>query len=254
MVKKRMAMRMLTIFVALIVCGMFFPGLARGEDLSIDQGLDVDFEDVVIGEDKTIPLQITNQSEHTLTLIPTFAKDADCDFTCFKIVDEEPIQLGVTYLDPGEVLNLKVTFSASDVGLCTAWLDIMYTGSPGGAVRIDFTANGIEEVTQTLGPIVVGRFTTRVMDRTITREGSAPTTLAEIIGECDEDSDRRGEFVSCVARATGELMREGLVKRDERQELVRYATRLEWERIIEKMRAHKRSHRGGGPWWWVHRH
>ena len=50
MVKKRMAMKMVTIFVALIVCGMFFPGLARGEDLSVDTGLQVDDGNTGINE------------------------------------------------------------------------------------------------------------------------------------------------------------------------------------------------------------
>jgi len=107
MVKKRMAMRMLTIFVALIVCGMFFPGLARGEDLSSDQGLDVRFDDVLIGEEKTIPLTITNQSsESTFTLILLLNMDAACEFT----------YTGpnlVSGFAPGDTLDVQVAFKPS---------------------------------------------------------------------------------------------------------------------------------------------
>ena len=249
-----MAMRMVTIFVALIVCGMFFPGLARGEDLRVDQGLDVDFEEVVIGEEKTIPLQITNQSEYTLTLIPTFNKDADCDFTCYKIVNDEPTQLRVTYLEPGEVLNLEVTFIPSAEGLCTAWLDIMYTGSPGGAVRIDFTAHGKEESTQTFLPIALGGFPTSVMDRPIEIDEHTTSTLQEMIDECEEKFERRGQLMRCVAWMTGELCRAGDITRKEKRELRRFAAKVEWRKIIEKMKARKKTrngHRGGGRYWWL---
>jgi hypothetical protein len=255
MVKKRMAMRMVTIFVALIVCGMFFPGLARGEDLSIDQGLDVDFEDVVIGEEKTIPLQITSQSDHTLTLIPTFAEDAYCDFTYFKIVDEEPTQFGVTYLDPGEVLNLKVTFSASDVGLCTAWLDIMYTGSPGGAVRIDFTANGVEEVLDSFGSVVIGNSTTHVQDRMIDEHTSS--TLQQMIDDCEYDRDEfknHGAWVWCIRSKTRDLMEEGYLTGRERGELVSAAARAQMQSVIEKWKERRnrlKSSRGHHKYWWV---
>ena len=99
MVKKRMAMRMVTIFVALIVCGMFFPNPARGdENLSSNQGLDVDFEDVVVGEDKTIPLEIRNESDHQLILYPLFNMDAACEFTSYKMEGDSPTDLGRTEL------------------------------------------------------------------------------------------------------------------------------------------------------------
>ncbi|NIN63068.1 MAG: hypothetical protein GTN55_12185, partial [Gammaproteobacteria bacterium] len=123
MVKKRMAMRMVTIFVALVFCGMFFPDPARGvEDLSSDQGLAVNFEDVVVGEQKTIPLGITNESVHLLVLYPLFNMDAACDFTAAKMVDGSPTELGRTELEPGAVLNVQVTFSPSAVGSCNAEL------------------------------------------------------------------------------------------------------------------------------------
>jgi hypothetical protein len=257
MVKKRMAMRMVTIFMALIVCGMFFPGLARGEDPNVNAvlteggnaALNVDIGDVVLGDQKITSVGITNQSTtstYTVTLL--LNSDADCpnEFTH----NADPI---VTNFEPGAILNVDVMFTPSDLGACSAELQIAYYGSAGGLVEINFTGNGIEEAPDSFGPVLIGKFATTVTDRLIPTDGTTPSTLQEMVDECDDDSDRRGEFVSCVARATGELMRAGLVKRDERRELVRYATRLEWEMIIQKMRAHKRSHRGVGPWWWVHR-
>jgi hypothetical protein len=245
--KKRMAMKMVTIFVALIVCGMFFPDLARGADLSSDQGLDVSFGDVLIGAEEIITLTITNQSsESTFTLILLLNMDAACEFTYTG-----PNM--VSGFAPGDTLDVQVAFKASAVGVCNAVLQIQYFGS-GGLVEINFTGNGIEEVSETFEPIVIGNITTSVMDRPIPIDETTTTTLEEMIHECEDKFERRGQLMRCVAWTTGELKNEGLMTRQEKRELVRAAARVEWQKIIEKIKAQKKTRersRGGRRFWWL---
>lgn len=233
MVKKRMAMRMLTIFMALIVCGMFFPNLARGAGLSSDQGLDVDFEDVVVGEQKTIPLKITNQTTSTLILYPTFKMDAACEFTYTAI--------GRTELEPGATLNVDVTFSPSTVGSCTASLIILH-GAPGEPLdnaEIRFTANGVEKSSRTLGKIAVGDVTTEVDDRMADTDNS----VGDMIQECVDTAYTHGHLVRCVRMLVRELWREQIISLSDSRQLNRAAVTAEIYRMMREMRSAKRSGR-----------
>jgi hypothetical protein len=255
MVKKRMAMRMVTIFVALIVCGMFFPDLARGEDQGIDtvlnEGgntvLDVDVGSVVLGESKITSVGITNQSSDSYTVTLLLNSDAACpnEFTH----NAAPI---VTNFEPGAVLNVDVMFTPSDLGACSAELQIAYYGSVGGLVEINFTGSGVEEVSETFEPIVIGGFPTHVVDRLIDIDEQTSSTLAEMIDECESTSYRRGDLVRCIAWTTGELKKEGLLEYNEVRELRRTAARVEIQKIIQAMRT--RTHSKRGRFWWIHHH
>ena len=75
MVKKRMAMKMVTIFVALIVCGMFFPGLARG--LSVPT-LDENVVKVEVGESEITSVTITNESNSEIQIWVSLDPEAEC--------------------------------------------------------------------------------------------------------------------------------------------------------------------------------
>jgi hypothetical protein len=265
MVKKRMAMKMVTIFVALIVCGMFFPGLARGEDLNVDTELregvntelDLDIGNVVLGEGQITTVGISNQSsETTYTLILALNKAAACT-TEFEYTGPN-VESG---FEPGETLNVQVTYTPTVLGPCTAWLSIMYIGSLGGEVKINFTGNGIEEASDTFGPIDIGGFPTSVMNRLIEIDEHTTSTLEEMIDHCEDkfesSGQRRGKLVRCIAWTTGELCRAGDITKKEKRELRRFAARLEWQTIIEKMKARRKSgesSRGNRRFWWCRRH
>jgi hypothetical protein len=248
--KKRMAMRMVTIFVALIVCGMFFPDPVRGDEyVSSDQGLDVDFEDVVVGEGKTIPLGIRNESDHPLILYPLFNMDAACDFT---VTEPGGTELGRTELEPGAILNVQVTFSPSAVGSCNAELQIMYTGSPGGVVVINFTANGIEEASETF--IEIGGFNTGVLDR----EDEDGEFISDMISECQETAYNNGHMVRCISRLTTHLRWQGILSREEKSALLNASWKAAMSNIMQEMKTAKRSgrrdHRSSRSWWRVLHH
>ena len=250
MVKKRMAMRMVTIFVALIVCGMFFPDPVRGDDyLSSNQGLDVDFEDVVVGEDKTISLGIRNESDHHLILYPLFNMDAACEFTSYKMEGDSPTDLGRTELEPDAILNVQVTFSPSAVGSCNAELQIMYTGSPGGVVVINFTANGTEKAPETFEEIVIGGFRTGVLDRVDEDNNS----IREMIAECEDTAYNHGHLVRCVSRLTRQLRWEGTISYRENRQIRIAAVKAAMSNIMREMKTAKKSgrrdHRSSRHWW-----
>jgi hypothetical protein len=247
MVKKRMAMRMVTIFVALIVCGMFFPDLARGADLGSDQGLDVSFGDVLIGEEETIPLTITNESETTFTLILLLNMDAACEFTYTG-------PNVVSGFAPGNTLDVQVAFKPSGVGTCNAVLQVQYFGS-GGVVEINFTGSGIEEVSEPFGPVIIGNSTTGVENRTIDEQTNS--TLQDVIDDCNNNKDEfknHGGWVRCIRSKTRDLMEEGYITRWERGKLVSAAAREQMQSLIEKWKERrnrlKRS-KGHQKYWWV---
>jgi hypothetical protein len=156
MVKKRMAMRMVTIFVALIVCGMFFPDPVRGdENLSSDQGFSVVFEDLKLDEPSTLPVVITNDSAYELRLILLFNQTAGCSFE----YDGPYIQT----LASGEPLTVNFTYTPSNEDVCTAELQIMYSGSPSGIVVIELI--GELEIKEEPQYIIIGGINTFVEDR-----------------------------------------------------------------------------------------
>lgn len=253
MVKKRLAMGMVTIFVALIVCGMFFPDLARGADLSSDQGLQVKFPEVVVGEQETMSVGITNETDHNLKIWLALNKDAGCppeyfEYTGPNIYPDVP---GVLY-EPGDTLTVQVTFKPLAVGVCTAFLQItpMVTNDEG--VTIYFTAEGVPESADNFGPIVMGGLTTSVMDRPIPIDEHTTYTLSEMIDECMDKFNIPGQVTRYIAWTTGELYSEGLITRQEKNELRMTAAKLEWQRIFQRMKK-RRSSKGSTKlrrFWW----
>jgi hypothetical protein len=264
MVKKRMAMRMVTIFVALIVCGMFFPGLARGAGTSIDTELDPgatdvvvfneDIGEVLVGEVKSTFVGITNTSESDggLTIFLALNRGAECPQEYFGYIgpDGTPEDLVATF-NKGETLTVEVTFSPSEpVDLCTAFLQITPIAPAGNGVRINFTAKGVEKTSDDFGPIVMGGFTTSVMDRLIIDEHTN-CTLSEMIDEC-MDKYNGVRLMRSIAWTTGELYSEGLITRQEKNELRRTAAKLTWRRMFQEMKK-RRSSKGSTKlrrFWW----
>lgn len=252
MVKKRMAMRMLTIFVALIVCGMFFPDLARGADLSSDQGLEVKFPEVVVGEQETMSVGITNETDHDLKIWLALNKDAGCPEEYFTYTGPimYPDVAGIQY-KPGETLTVEVTFSPSEVGVCTAFLQITPMGTDDDGVTIYFTAEGVEKTSETFEEIVIGGFPTGVFDK-MDADGRS---IKEMIGECEDTACNRGHLVRCVSWITRELRWEGSITYQEKCDLRKAAVRAEIHKIMLEMKAAKRSgktHHSSRLWRWRH--
>ncbi len=253
-----MAMRMVTIFVALIVCGMFFPDLARGAGLSVNTEVNVDVGNVVVGEEKITSVGITNESnDDELRIWLALNKDAGCPAEYFiytgpNIYPDDPdIQF-----KPGDTLNVTVTFKPSDVGECKAFLQITPLGSPDvDGVQINFTATGIEKPAETPAKqnIFIGDIDTGVQDRPLNDEHNAPF-VGKIIEECGATAYSCGQLRRCVSLLTGELWRQGRLTCDEKHKLRRAAVKAEIRKVMQAMRTSARSGKSShwGSWWRRH--
>lgn len=248
MVKKCMAMRMVTIFVALIVCGMFFPDLARGEDLSVNTDLSVPLGNVELGDQKITSVEITNLSGDELRIWPALDTDTTaCPKEYFKYTGPDTGSNIYQMEAPGTV-TVKVTFEPLTVCECTAWLKI--TPLNGGApVVIEFTGNGVEKAVDAFKEIVIGGFQTGVLDR----EDEDGELISDMIRECKETANTIGQAQRCMSRFTKHLIWHGILSRDERQALLKASWKAAMSNIIKEMKTAKRSgrrdHRSSRGWW-----
>ena len=265
MVKKRLAMRMVTIFVALIVCGMFFPNPARGvtgDDLSSenwevgDDAYIVKFKDLKLDEESSIPVEITNKSDKILKLLPQFKSDGKCEL---GFTYTGPWMIGV---EPEKSLFLNFTYTPTNYEECEATLDIadMLNVDPETnkmAIVATITVIGVleepGEEPRTLGKIVIGDVTTMVDDRMADAENS----VGDMIQECVDTAYTPGHLVRCVGLLARELWREQILSSQDRRDLTRAAIKSDMRRMFRKMRAAKRSGRRGHNskhWRWHHWH
>ena len=251
-----MAMRMVTIFVALIVCGMFFPGLARGEDLSIDQGLDVNFEDVVMGESDTMSVVITNESDQDLKIWLALDKDdVACPAEYFTysgpVIYPVPTDPNGEF-KPGDTLSVGVTFEPSAVGVCTAWLKVtpMVDGEEG--ITITFTAEGVEDPPEPSGEIVVGTFGTGVLDR----EDEDGEYISDLISECHERARCTGHTVRCISRLTTHLRWNGIISSEEERAINKASRKAAISNMAQEIETAKRSVMANhnSKFWWLKWH
>lgn len=239
MVKKRMAMRMVTIFVALIVCGMFFPNPARGdENLSSDIGyvndegyIVVEFEDLQLDEPSTVPVVISNDSAYDLRLILLFNQDADCNFQ----YDGPYIQT----LAPGDPLNVDFTYTPSDEDVCTAELQIMYSGSPSGVVVMKLI--GELEIKEEPQYIIIGGLNTGVEDR----KDEDGEYISDRFRRCEEDAYNPGRMVRCITWNAKQLKWNATISSKENRTIRTTAVKAAIHQIIDKMKKAKRSGRRG---------
>lgn len=255
-----MAMRMVTIFVALIVCSMFFPGLARG--LSVPT-LDENVGEVEVGESKTTSVTITNDSNSEIQIWVSLNLDGNCveDFSYPGYPEAlvypdfgSDIKFG-----PKETFTVEVTFTPSDVHECTAWLTIMplsvIPSDPNvKTVTLTLTAEGVPESADNFEPILMDGFPTDVMDRLVEIDGNNTSTLQEMIDECVAKFEKRGQLMRRVAWLTGELCRAGDITKEDKLKLRSTAAKLEMERIIQTMKTRKNTrngHRGSRRFWWL---
>ena len=235
MVKKRMAMRMVTIFVALIVCGMFFPALARG--LSVPR-LEEPVGEVVVGESRVTSVGITNDGNHEFKIWLALNTEATCagNFTYTgpaMYPDSDP----ESRFGPGDTLTVTVTYTPSDVGEeCEAWLQITpLTGEPG--VEIHFTAEGIEKPPEPSGEIVIGTFKTGVLDR----EDEDGEYISNLIRECQEMARCSGHEVRCISRLTTHLRWNGIISFEEKKAIKKTLKKAAMRNMMQEIETAKRS-------------
>lgn len=233
-------MRMVTIFVALIVCGMFFPELARGVSLSSSEGITVNFPEVAVGVPETMSVGITNESNQALKIWLALDKDAACPTEYFTYsgptiypVPTDPN----SEFKPGDTLNVEVTFEPSDVCVCTAWLKVtpMVAGEEG--IIITFNAEGVEKPPEPSGEIVIGTFNTGVLDR----EDEDGEYISNLIRECQEMARCSGHEVRCISRLTTHLRWNGIISLEEKRAINKASRKAAMSNMMQEIETAKRS-------------
>jgi hypothetical protein len=165
----------------------------------------VDFGDVLQGSSKTITLQITNLTDHLMTLWMTFSSDVSCSFSL--------ISSSVVYMQGHETVDVGVTYEALSTGPCDGSLYIYYSGSPSGTETVTLLGNGVEEIESTSSTIVIDGCDTGVTDREDEGNGSL---ISGLIADCANDPKNHGEYVSCIANITNQLKEAGTISGEEK--------------------------------------
>ncbi len=199
MMRTKIAVRVISISLALIVSAAFLPTLASG---SISTEPVVDFGYVVKGSSKTITLKITNETDYKMNLVMTLKYDVSCTFS----LTGSPI---ISMLGR-ETVDVGVTYEALSPGKCTGELFIQYFNSTFGTVVVPLIGNGVEKG-DPRGTIVIDGCDTGVEDR---QYNGSP--ISALIEGCASGAANHGAYVSCVAELTNQLKKAGTISGQEK--------------------------------------
>lgn len=203
MVERKGLISVLLFSLVLIVSGMISPGLANGS-ISTDTVV-VDFGDVVTGSSETITLKITNLTDHKMQLLMTLSYDVSCSFSLTGS--------SIVYAQGHETVDIGVTYEALSTGTCEGSLYIYYSGSPSGTETVTLLGNGVEEIEPTSSTIVIDGCDTGITDREDEGTGSR---ISALIAECENDPKNHGEYVSCIANVTNQLIETGTISDEDK--------------------------------------
>lgn len=203
MVERKGLISVLLFSLVLIVSGMISPGLANGS-ISTDTVV-VDFGDVVTGSSETITLKITNLTDHKMQLLMTLSYDVSCSFSLTGS--------SIVYAQGHETVDIGVTYEALSTGPCEGSLYIYYSGSPSGTETVTLLGNGVEEIEPTSSTIVIDGCDTGITDREDEGTGSR---ISALIAECENDPKNHGEYVSCIANVTNQLIETGTISDEDK--------------------------------------
>jgi len=195
----------LSIFLAFIAWGVFFPGLTNGSVLVET----ADFGDVAVGSTSTIPLHITNTGSSTLILYFRYE-----NYSCnFSLPRQEIV------LQPGKIVDVEIRWTPSEVGICSDILKVIYGRDLYETVVV--TGRAVEAGGPDQEPdrdvnrrIVIGDCDTGVVDRYYEDK-----LISELIDDCAAGVKNHGQFVRCVAGLTNELRKAGVISGKEKGRL-----------------------------------
>lgn len=198
-----------SIFLAFIAWGVFFPGLTNGSVLVET----ADFGDVAVGSTSAIPLHITNTGSSTLILYFRYE-----NYSCnFSLPRQEIV------LQPGKIVDVEIRWTPSEVGICSDILHVIYDRDLSETVLVRgraVEADGPDQEPDkdVKSRIVIGECDTGVVDRLYEDK-----LISELIDDFAADAKNHGEFVRCVAGLTNELKKAGIISGKEKGAIQRCA-------------------------------
>ncbi len=211
----KMVVRVLSIFVALLFLGMFFPALSKAS-ISVDNPESVEnpdeslkFGNVAIDSQKTISVGIKNQNE-TAAIKVYFRLDSGQ--TCGFSFDENAQGLEVL---PGEIGYVDVTYGPSELMECSGSLIVLYIGGGYGNLPVPLVGMGVPSAPST---VVIDGQDTGVENRLHEEQ-----TVSERLEKCSENAKNHGQYVRCIALMTRKLRKAEVLTREEGQTIIKAA-------------------------------
>jgi hypothetical protein len=201
MAARKRSLMVLSVSLAFIAWGVFFPSLTNGS-VHIETA---DFGDVAVGSSSTIPFHITNTGSSTLILYFRY-ENYSCNFTLPR---QELL------LQPGTTVDVEIRWTppeGSEGSTCSDVLYVTYGTDLYETVLVSGRAVDASGFARNpTSTIVIGECDTGVVDRL--HEGKL---ISEWIDGCAVDVTNHGQFVSCVADLTDELKKTGIISGKEK--------------------------------------
>ncbi len=193
------ALRMTTVFLAMLFVGMFFRGEAKA---TVSTDAPENFfkfdEPVLIGSPDTETLGIKNENGTSMTLFFNLMSGGSCGFS-YDLTQQEK------ELEADQTAYLQVKFDPSGVGSCTGTLRIYYLAENDfGWVDVTLNATGVDEILPST--IMVGSLDTGIQDQPYNGQ-----LISQLISGCATNAKNQGQFVSCVSELTNELKKDGII-------------------------------------------
>ena len=201
MAARKTPLRVISIFLAFVVWGLFFPSVTNG---SVDVET-ADFGDVAVGSTSVIPLQIINTGSSTLILYFSYE-----NYSCnFSLPPQELV------LQPGDTVKVEISWApaeGSEGTSCSDTLKVFNGSDLLGAVLL--TGRAVDASGPARNPdntIIIGECDTGVVDRL--HEG---TLISERIEECAAKAKNHGQFVRCIRDLMNKLEKAGVISGKEK--------------------------------------
>lgn len=209
-----MVVRILSISLALLFLGMFFPALSKA-DISVESPENpIKFGDVAIDSQKTISLGIKNQNETTAITLYFRLESGDLESgdTCGFSFDENAQKQVVP---GGGIGYVDVTYKPSELAPCSVFLIVLWIGGGFGNLPVPLEGMGVPSAPST---VVIDGQDTGVENRLHEEQ-----TISERLEKCSENAKNHGQYVRCIALMTRKLRKAEVLTREEGQNIIKAA-------------------------------
>ena len=221
MAGEKRSLMVLTIVLAFIAWGVFFPRITTGSVSSET----ADFGDVAVGSTSSIPLEITNTGSDTLLINLRWKNNNSCDFRLLKHGSEDLQPTSEIQLNPEKTLTVDISWTpaeGSEGTTCSDTLEIRnFNYDILETVLVTGNAVPAGSKKDPNGTIVIGEYETGVVDRLY--DGKL---ISEWIGACAAGAKNRCRFVRCVSALTNELKRAGIISCQDKRAIQRCAAQV----------------------------